>query len=61
MRLLTATLTLVFLAGPAYSQNMGGAMGGKGGGKGQTRRKTRNSKKPTSKKRRPLTTLTRLG
>ena len=35
MRLLTATLTLVLLAGPAYAQNMGGGMGGKGGGKGR--------------------------
>ena len=30
MRLLTATLTLVLLAGPAYAQNMGGKGGGKG-------------------------------
>jgi len=35
MRLLTAMLTLVLLAGPAYAQNMGGGMGGKGGGKGR--------------------------
>jgi hypothetical protein len=35
MRLLTATLTLVLLAGPAYAQDMGGGSGGKGGGKGR--------------------------
>jgi hypothetical protein len=57
MRLLVATLTLALLASPVYAQ----IMGGKGGGKGQNSPQNTEQQKADQQKRRPLTTLTKLG